>query len=74
MALPQVAYLLVYGELPSAQALSRWDEALMRHSAVPVAVEVRERRLEARLGCSESCISNVLHITFKWGAAAWEVA
>ncbi len=36
----QVAYLLIYGELPSAQELSRWDEALMRHSAVPVAVEV----------------------------------
>ena len=36
---PQVAYLLVYGELPSSKELSRWDEALMRHSAVPDAVE-----------------------------------
>lgn len=35
----QVAYLLVYGELPDARELSRWDEALMRHSAVPDAVE-----------------------------------
>ena len=36
---PQVAYLLVYGELPSSKELTRWDEALMRHSAVPDAVE-----------------------------------
>ena len=36
---PQVAYLLVYGELPSSKELARWDEALMRHSAVPDAVE-----------------------------------
>ena len=35
----QVAYLLVYGELPSSKELARWDEALMRHSAVPDAVE-----------------------------------
>lgn len=35
----QVAYLLVYGELPDARELARWDEALMRHSAVPDAVE-----------------------------------
>ena len=36
---PQVAYLLIYGELPSSKELARWDEALMRHSAVPDAVE-----------------------------------
>lgn len=30
----------MYGELPSAPELARWDEALMRHSAVPLAVEV----------------------------------
>ena len=35
----QVAYLIIYGNLPSAKELARWDEALMRHSAVPVAVE-----------------------------------
>ena len=35
----QVAYLLIYGELPDARELARWDEALMRHSAVPDAVE-----------------------------------
>lgn len=35
----QVAYLIIYGALPSAKELARWDEALMRHSAVPVAVE-----------------------------------
>ena len=29
----------MYGNLPSAKELARWDEALMRHSAVPVAVE-----------------------------------
>lgn len=34
-----MAYLLVYGELPDARELARWDEALMRHSAVPDAVE-----------------------------------
>ncbi len=38
-AASQVAYLLVYGELPDARELARWDEALMRHSAVPDAVE-----------------------------------
>ena len=38
-ALRQVAYLIIYGALPSAKELARWDEALMRHSAVPVAVE-----------------------------------
>ena len=38
-ALRQVAYLIIYGSLPSAKELARWDEALMRHSAVPVAVE-----------------------------------
>ena len=37
--MPQVAYLLIYGELPSSRELARWDEALMRHSAVPDAVE-----------------------------------
>ncbi|CAL5229169.1 g12444 [Coccomyxa viridis] len=35
----EVAYLLIYGELPSSKELARWDEALMRHSAVPDAVE-----------------------------------
>ena len=34
-----MAYLLIYGELPSSKELARWDEALMRHSAVPDAVE-----------------------------------
>ena len=34
-----MAYLIIYGALPSAKELARWDEALMRHSAVPVAVE-----------------------------------
>ena len=34
-----MAYLIIYGSLPSAKELARWDEALMRHSAVPVAVE-----------------------------------
>lgn len=37
--MPQVAYLLIYGELPGSRELARWDEALMRHSAVPDAVE-----------------------------------
>ena len=35
----QVAYLIVYGNLPTAQQLQRWEEAVMRHSALPVAVE-----------------------------------
>ena len=35
----QVSYLLQYGELPSRQELQRWDEALRRHSALPVFVE-----------------------------------
>ena len=35
----QVSYLLMYGELPAAPELSRWEEAVMRHSAIPAAVE-----------------------------------
>mmetsp|Transcript_16404 Transcript_16404/g.49162 ORF Transcript_16404/g.49162 Transcript_16404/m.49162 type:complete len:532 (-) Transcript_16404:598-2193(-) len=35
----EVAYLLVYGHLPTAKELARWEEAVMRHSAVPVTVE-----------------------------------
>lgn len=35
----QVAYLLLYGELPSAKELARFEEAVGRHSAVPAAVE-----------------------------------
>ena len=34
--------LLMYGELPSQPELSRWDETLMRHSAIPAAVEKGE--------------------------------
>jgi citrate synthase len=34
----QVAYLLVYGHLPLPKELARWEEAVMRHSAVPVTV------------------------------------
>ena len=34
-----MSYLLQYGELPSKQELERWDEALRRHSALPVFVE-----------------------------------
>ena len=29
----------MYGHLPSAEELANWDEALMRHSAIPKAVE-----------------------------------
>ena len=35
----QVAYLLLYGELPSAKELARFEEAVGRHSAVPATVE-----------------------------------
>ena len=35
----QVAFLIMYGHLPSAEELANWDEALMRHSAIPKAVE-----------------------------------
>ena len=35
----QVAYLLVYGDLPSANQLREWEDAVMRHSALPVDVE-----------------------------------
>ena len=34
-----MSYLLQYGELPSKQELERWDDALRRHSALPVFVE-----------------------------------
>ena len=29
----------MYGHLPSDEQLKRWEEAVMRHSALPVAVE-----------------------------------
>lgn len=35
----QVAFLIMYGHLPNAEELANWDEALMRHSAIPKAVE-----------------------------------
>ncbi|KAK9841538.1 hypothetical protein WJX74_007460 [Apatococcus lobatus] len=35
----EVAFLIMYGHLPSAEELASWDEALMRHSAIPKAVE-----------------------------------
>ena len=35
----QVAYLLLYGNLPSAKELARFEEAVARHSAVPASVE-----------------------------------
>ena len=38
-ALQHFAYLVVYGNLPTAEQSSRWSEAVMRHSALPVAVE-----------------------------------
>lgn len=34
-----MSYLLQYGELPCRGELQRWDEALRRHSALPVFVE-----------------------------------
>lgn len=34
-----MAYLLLYGELPSAKELARFEEAVGRHSAVPSTVE-----------------------------------
>lgn len=34
-----MAYLLVFGDLPTANQLREWDDAVMRHSALPVDVE-----------------------------------
>lgn len=34
-----MAYLLLYGDLPSAKELARFEEAVGRHSAVPAVVE-----------------------------------
>jgi citrate synthase len=34
----EVAYLLLYGSLPSAKQLADWQEAVMRHSALPQGV------------------------------------
>lgn len=34
-----MSYLLQYGELPTRAELRRWDDALRRHSALPVFVE-----------------------------------
>lgn len=31
--------MLLYGELPTQKELTRWDQALRRHSALPVFVE-----------------------------------
>lgn len=35
----EASYLVIYGHLPGAKQLTRWEEAVMRHSALPVAVE-----------------------------------
>lgn len=35
----EVAYLVIYGHLPSTSQISRWEETVMRHSALPIAVE-----------------------------------
>lgn len=35
----EVAHLVVYGKLPDTAESERWSEAVMRHSALPVAVE-----------------------------------
>ncbi|PSC76850.1 citrate synthase [Micractinium conductrix] len=35
----EVSYLVVYGSLPTGGQMQRWTEAVMRHSALPVAVE-----------------------------------
>lgn len=35
----EVSYLVVYGSLPTPDQSRRWSEAVMRHSALPVAVE-----------------------------------
>jgi len=34
----EVAYLLLYGALPAKKQLENWNEAVMRHTALPVAV------------------------------------
>ena len=34
----EVAYLLLYGSLPSAKQLTDWEEAVLRHSALPQGV------------------------------------
>lgn len=39
MCAVQVAYLLLHGHLPTAAESARWEEAVMRHSAVPQTVE-----------------------------------
>ena len=35
----EVSYLVIYGHLPTRSQQARWEEAVMRHSALPVAVE-----------------------------------
>lgn len=35
----EVSYLVIYGHLPGLLQLKKWEEAVMRHSAVPLAVE-----------------------------------
>ena len=34
----EVAYLLMYGELPAQEEFDRWNEAVMRHTALPASV------------------------------------
>jgi len=36
---PEVAFLLLYGQLPSKTQLDEWEDALARHSALPQGVE-----------------------------------
>ena len=53
----QVAYLLVYGHLPLPKELARWEEAVMRHSAVPVTV-VRWRAMCKHKQWPDGCHSH----------------
>lgn len=35
----EVSYLVIYGHLPGSEQMEKWNETIMRHSALPVAVE-----------------------------------
>lgn len=60
----QVAYLLVYGHLPTPPELARWEEAVMRHSSIPTTVQNVSLGLE---GVIESAMS--LHSLFNYTLA-----
>ena len=56
----------MYGELPSQPELARWDETLMRHSAIPAAVEK-----VMTCSCIRTCFREALELPGRVACVRW---